>query len=92
MTGREGPGPERPGPDYPPEWDDEPAEDDGELLAANRDAEESAPEHDLGAGDCEALDARTVFPSLSRSCRVCHPPAVTPDPWATQGPVPPPPF
>lgn len=27
MTGREGPGPERPGPDYPPEWDAEPAED-----------------------------------------------------------------
>ena len=24
MTGREGPGPERPGPDYPPEWDTEP--------------------------------------------------------------------
>lgn len=28
MTGREGPGPERPGPDYPPEWDREPAEED----------------------------------------------------------------
>lgn len=26
MTGREGPGPERPGPDYPPEWDREPEE------------------------------------------------------------------
>ena len=26
MTGREGPGPERPGPDYPPEWDAEPDE------------------------------------------------------------------
>lgn len=24
MIGREGPGPERPGPDYPPEWDTEP--------------------------------------------------------------------
>jgi hypothetical protein len=23
--GREGPGPERPGPDYPPEWDTEPS-------------------------------------------------------------------
>lgn len=23
-AGREGPGPERPGPDYPPEWDNEP--------------------------------------------------------------------
>jgi hypothetical protein len=28
MTGREGPGPERPGPDYPPEWDAEPDEQD----------------------------------------------------------------
>lgn len=27
MIGREGPGPERPGPDYPPEWDLEPEED-----------------------------------------------------------------
>jgi hypothetical protein len=27
MIGREGPGPERPGPDYPPEWDREPEED-----------------------------------------------------------------
>lgn len=35
--GREGRGPERPGPDYPPEWDDEPdddvsAPDDGPPL------------------------------------------------------------
>lgn len=27
MIGREGPGPERPGPDYPPEWDREPEEE-----------------------------------------------------------------
>ena len=27
MIGREGPGPERPGPDYPPEWDAEPIDD-----------------------------------------------------------------
>jgi hypothetical protein len=26
VIGREGPGPERPGPDYPPEWDREPEE------------------------------------------------------------------
>ncbi len=30
-------------------------------------------EHDLGAGDCEELEARTVFPDLRRSCPACVP-------------------
>lgn len=70
MIGREGPGPERPGPDYPPEWDTEPedheaAADLAESAARRRAEHESAPWVDLGVGS---------------------------DPWATQGPVPPPPF
>lgn len=35
MIGREGPGPERPGPDYPPEWDREPEEPEGEEEPAS---------------------------------------------------------
>lgn len=53
------------------------------------------PQHDLGAGDCEAPEARLVFPALSRSCPVCQPPSYaepTPDPWQVEGPTPPPPF
>jgi hypothetical protein len=85
VTGREGPGPERPGPDYPPEWDAEPAEEEyepewcellvgpftlcGEPLAPG---EDRCPEH-----------LARLLASL---------PAPVPDPWASQGPVPPPPF
>ncbi len=29
------------------------------------------PEHDYRAGDCEAPEARTVFPNLRRSCPAC---------------------
>ena len=36
---------------------------------------QSWPCHNLRAGDCEALAARTVFPSLRESCPTCHPAA-----------------
>lgn len=33
----------------------------------------AAPRHNLRAGGCEALAARTVFPSLTETCPVCEP-------------------
>jgi hypothetical protein len=47
MTGREGPGPERPGPDYPTEWDLEPS-DDGEYHD-----EVTHPTYVAGCPDCD---------------------------------------
>lgn len=47
----------------------------------------AAQGHNLRAGDCEALPARTVFPDLRLSCLVCHPaPEHAPDPWTAHGP------
>lgn len=79
MIGREGPGPERPGPDYPPEWDQEPEEE----LTRQR-------------GECLSGDPQQ-WCRWNPECRSCAPVAgsvhaVTSDPWAAQGPVPPPPF
>lgn len=31
----------------------------------------AGPVHDLRAGDCDAVEARTVFPDLRRSCAAC---------------------
>jgi hypothetical protein len=45
VIGREGPGPERPGPDYPPEWDTDPEDDrspEEATEAAMRPEEEPA--------------------------------------------------
>jgi hypothetical protein len=80
VTGREGPGPERPGPDYPPEWDAEPSGRCTCLPYPYGDGpEEDCPEH--GRSDAGELDDLVVRIEV-----------VVPDPWASQGPVPPPPF
>jgi hypothetical protein len=84
VIGREGPGPERPGPDYPPEWDTEPdARDEAEARQIERESIEDARENDR-CGSCGSVDHfREDCPS---------PRVVVPDPWQVQGPVTPPPF
>jgi hypothetical protein len=79
VIGREGPGPERPGPDYPPEWDDEP---EGECPAG-------------GDHESQWLDDRWRCLRCGEPFGEPDPPTravVVPDPWQSQGPVPPPPF
>lgn len=84
MTGREGPGPERPGPDYPPEWDDEPVD----LYDGEDDHDDAHPVWVEGCPACvdraEAIEQQRRPPTPAI--------VVTPDPWQSQGPVPPPPF
>jgi hypothetical protein len=90
VTGREGPGPERPGPDYPPEWDAEPEDDRSpEEAAEARMPDCTCLPYPYGDGpeeDCPVHGREPAEPS------VWGPPAGVPDPWASQGPVPPPPF
>jgi hypothetical protein len=118
VTGREGPGPERPGPDYPPEWDREPAEpNDGPgpdghhtvtgecfacLVGVATGPESHGDRCPLGRVTRERGECLSAKPyqwcRWNDACRSCAPvagssyAAPSPDPWATQGPVPPPPF
>lgn len=106
MTGREGPGPERPGPDYPPEWDREPEDD---LVAEAEEDEacelcglvpiEGERHRSVYAVGQTGEDAEEVCVGPDRRQLDYAPlpgtepvPFVVPDPWSTQGPVPPPPF
>lgn len=86
MTGREGPGPERPGPDYPPEWDREPEE---EILV-----DRIVNSGELCVG-CAVHYGETGVRECVGECLAPEPDAptvVVSDPWQSQGPVPPPPF
>lgn len=105
MIGREGPGPERPGPDYPPEWDREPEDD----LTAEAEEDEACGLCGLIPAEGEQHRAWFAVGQTGEDAEeVCLGPdrrqldyaplpapsggPVTPDPWAAQGPVGPPPF
>lgn len=107
MIGREGPGPERPGPDYPPEWDLEPAEEErachrceripqeGEQHAVVVDVEEQGDER-VPTYACLDAEGNVLEEDPEPECGQEEGPHFTacysPDPWAVQGPVTPPPF
>jgi hypothetical protein len=104
VTGREGPGPERPGPDYPPEWDAEPDEDDPERPCGlcglvPREGEQHRAVFAVGqTGEdaeevCLGPDRRQLdYAPLPGAEPAAWGPPPGPDPWSTAGPVPPPPF
>jgi hypothetical protein len=107
VTGREGPGPERPGPDYPPEWDREPDDDlvaeaeEGDVCElcglVPREGEQHRAVYAVGqTGEdaeevCVGADRRQLDYAPIEGVEPA-PYVVASDPWATQGPVPPPPF
>jgi len=88
VIGREGPGPERPGPDYPPEWDREPDEETvvDRLVNSGELCVECAVRY--GETGTRACAGECLGPEPEPAASI----VVAPDPWATQGPVPPPPF
>lgn len=100
MIGREGPGPERPGPDYPPEWDREPDEEECpcELCGlVPREGERHRAVFAVGQTGEDAEEVcigpdRRQLPYAPIAGVEPAPFAVTPDSRATSGPVSPPPF